>query len=147
MSPVFGACAAVAMGALTSLVVSPATQNLPGSYAAAVLYGAVAIGGVSGFILGSALYRRARRAKTHLALFGGLAGTVSGGIVGAVAVVALLAAYQWSYGSWPPDLLGQVLVVLTYPVFGALGLCAGAMLGLLFGLVAGSALRIVARSR
>ncbi|GAC1397999.1 MAG: hypothetical protein NVSMB52_11580 [Chloroflexota bacterium] len=102
-----------------------------------------AAGAIAGFLVEASILRRAARARSYLVAFSSLAGAFGGGVAGAASGIALTFAYLAQYGIWPPDIVGQVLYVLAYPCFAAVGAIAGALCGALAGLIAGGVLCIV----
>jgi hypothetical protein len=100
-----------------------------------------------GFLAGSAICRRAAHDRDRLGLFAGLAGGVAGGALGFAYAVTITAAYLSTYSTWPQDRLDQVLVLLSYPIFGALGSCIGGFVGWLFGLLFGGVLKFAPQGR
>ena len=117
--------------------------NLPSSTALAIVVALTAVAGVVAFLAGSALCRRARRSREHLALFGSVAFAVAGGILGAACAVAVTAAYLQTYGAWPDNPVDLVLTGISYPIFALLGFALGAIAGAIVGVVASGALRIL----
>lgn len=76
-----------------------------------------------------------------------MAGGLGGGVLGATVGLLLTAAYLASFGSWPPDIEGEVLFVLAFPAFSALGWFLGFAVGCLAGGVGGSILAILLPAR
>jgi hypothetical protein len=141
---IVGACACTG---ITWEMARLALHNLPASAARLSLVLLLLLAAVLGFLSGSAICRRAARTREHLSLFAGLAGGVAGGLLGCAYAMTVTAAYLASYTTWPQDRLDQILVLLSYPVFGALGACMGALLGWLLGLLLGSFLKIAPQPR
>lgn len=100
------------------------------------------VAAMSGFLAGSSVCRRARVTVQHLALFSSLSWAMAGSMAGAAFGMALTAAYVQTFVAWPQDIPDQVLLVLSYPAFGGLGLCLGAAIGLLSGYVVGFAMQL-----
>lgn len=100
-----------------------------------------------GFLAGASIFRRAMRERMHLVPFSALAVAMAGGLIGLSQALGLTIAYLSNYASWPEDRLDQVLVLLSYPVFGALGFVVGALVGVLIGTVLGAMLRVVSPAR
>jgi hypothetical protein len=123
------------------------TRNLPATTGRISIVLLLSVAGVVGFLAGSVICRRATRNRDHLALFSGLAGGVAGGIVGCAFALTVTAAYLASYTTWPQDRMDQVLVLLSYPVFGSLGFCLGGLLGLILGLTFGGVLKLTTSTR
>jgi hypothetical protein len=121
---------------------SAGMRNLPDATAVPALYAMVIIAVISGFLAGAAILRRASREPRRVVLFSGLASGVAGGTIGCAFAVTMTASYLLNYATWPQDRLDQVLVVASYPVFGALGFFIGAFAGMLTGFLAGGALRV-----
>jgi hypothetical protein len=101
---------------------------------------AAAVGALSG----GAIAGRAGRQRAHLALFSGLAAGTAGGILGCVLGLVILISYLSSYAGWPADRGDQILMLLAFPAFGALGFLLGAGVAGLLGFLAGSVLRLAA---
>ncbi len=137
-----GLCSALAAAALAFWIGTFAAANLPGSRALLALFTPSLVAAVVGYLAGSAVWRRAARSRERLITFSALAGSVSGGIVGATCGLTLTVLYFATYMTWPAERLQQALALLSYPAFALLGMCLGAMTGLILGAVAGSALRI-----
>lgn len=147
MSVIGGVATAAASMYGTWALAQVTLRNLPSSAGEFCLVILLVVSGVAGFLAGSAICRRAARDGAHMGLFSALAGGVAGGLVGCVFAFTVTAAYLSSYTSWPQDSLDQVLVLLSYPVFGALGFCFGGLAGLLLGLLLGGAIRLAAHAR
>jgi hypothetical protein len=131
----------------TWLLAGLLTRNLPVSAGAISLASLLLVAALSGFLAGSAICRRATRNRYHLGLFAGMAGAVAGGVLGCTYAITLTVAYLMSYSTWPQDRFDQVLVLLAYPVFAALGLCVGCVVGLVLGVVLGGLVRVVSLAR
>jgi hypothetical protein len=142
-----GSVSAAATAGATWLVGGLGTKNLPGSTGQTAMIFLLTIAVLAGFLSGSAIFRRAGRTREHLALFSGVAGAVAGGTIGCAYAVTLTAAYLANYATWPQDRVDQILVLLSYPVFGALGLLVGAAGGMLLGGILGGFLRVAALAR
>lgn len=147
MSSITGLLVALAAASLTWQITSPAVANLPGPLARVLAFGLVAVAALVGFLAGSAVFRRARRSREHLPLFGAVAFGVAGGIVGAAYAIALTAAYMHTYGEWPHAVSDMILVVVAYPALGALGFAVGAAISSLCGLLAAGVLRFTSPAR
>jgi len=139
-----GIFTAAGLGLVAWFLNSITTNNLPSAIGPApylMVFTAVLVG----FVAGSAAGRRAMRTSENLGTFAILSGAVAGGIVGCLQAILITAAYLTSYTTWPQDRLDQVLVLLSYPIFGLMGLFLGAGAGFFLGLLLGGFLRLVAR--
>jgi hypothetical protein len=143
-----GGLSAALLAAFFALsVAGPAVANLPAPRPQLVLSGLAAIAGITGYIAGSAVCRRATRGSRAVTTFAGMAGAVAGGMFGAIFAVTLTGFYFASYLHWPSDRLDQTLLVLAFPVSALLGMCVGSIPGLVLGLLGGGVLRIVTLRR
>jgi hypothetical protein len=142
-----GLLSAAFAASATWIVGTLGTKNLPGPTGEKSMAFLLVIALLVGFLSGSAICRRVARTREHLALFSGIAGAVAGGAIGCSFAVTLTAAYLANFATWPQDRLDQVLVLLSYPAFGALGLCIGAAGGLLLGGLVGGVLRVATFAR
>ncbi|MGI8826939.1 MAG: hypothetical protein ACR2JC_15105 [Chloroflexota bacterium] len=134
--------------AYVSYVFSTAgTANLPEAVRVVTIAILVAVAAGAGFLAGAAIFRRARRERLRLVSFASLAAATAGGIIGLSQALALTIAYLANYSTWPSDRLDQVLLLLSYPVFGALGLSIGALVGMALGAALGIVLRVVSPAR
>jgi hypothetical protein len=131
--------AALVMWALVYL----ASQGLPQGSRTLVLWPAVTVAALVGFLAGGTTVRRAQTVPDQIGLFSALAGAVAGGVIGLVAAVGLTAAYLSSYATWPASVTDDVLLIIAYPAFGLTGFFVGAIAGVVCGALAGLVLRIV----
>lgn len=143
MSVLVGLLTALCAYLVTQGIASRSLANVPAGLSHPLSLELVTVSCVVGFLAGAALCRRVRRSRQDLALFGALAFGVAGGLLGGALAVAVTTAYMRSYGTWPPDVGSQILVVLSYPALGALGFAVGAAISALFGVVASGALRLL----
>ena len=140
------------LGAMAGAYISYAIDgagaaHLPTFARMVVVFVLLIVAVVAGFLAGAAIVRRATRNRLHIVPFSGLAAATAGGLIGLSQALALTIAYLANYASWPDDRLDQVLLVLSYPVFGALGLVIGALAGVIVGTVLGALLRVVSPAR
>jgi hypothetical protein len=142
-----GIVSACTCAGITWEMAQVALHNLPAGAGRISLVLLLILAAVMGFLSGSAICRRAARNRENLSLFAGLAGGVAGGLLGFAYAVTVTAAYLASYTTWPQDRLDQILVLLSYPAFGALGACIGALLGWLLGLLLGGFLKFAPQPR
>jgi hypothetical protein len=147
MSLIAGLLVALAAATVTWGVAAPTVANLPPSLGSPILLGLDAVSALAGFLAGSAVFRRARRTREHLRLFGALAFGVAGGILGATYAVAITGAYLHTYSAWPQSAIQMALVVLAYPVLGALGFAIGSAGASIFGLCAAGLLGLANPAR
>jgi hypothetical protein len=142
-----GVISAGLTASVTWFMGSMAVKNLPASTGQRALLFLLVVAALSGFLSGSAIFRRVGRTREHLALFSCMSGAVAGGTIGCAYAVTVTASYLANYSAWPPDRVDQVLVLLSYPVFGVLGLFLGAGGGMLLGLILGGFLRVATLAR
>lgn len=147
MSKIAGVAVAGLSVWATWVIAGYVTRNLPASTGRVSLGLLLVLAAGVGFLLGSVIGRRARRNRTDLALFSGVAGAVAGGVLGSGLAFTVTLAYLSSYTTWPDDRMDQILLLLSYPVFTAVGLCAGAMVGTLVGLLLGGVVRATIAAR
>jgi hypothetical protein len=147
MTLVGGLAGAALMGLLSFIIIGPATANLDGPAHLGTLALSTAAALIVGFLTASAVFRRATSRRASLGLFSGLAAGFGCGLLGAVWAVALLTAYMLSYGTWPQGLLYQILTVIAFPAFAAVGFSIGAVAGGLFGMIAGGVLGVFLPAR
>jgi hypothetical protein len=121
-------------------IASSFSQGLPDPQQHLVAWGLTAFAVAIGFLIGSTVGTRAARSRDRLVLFSGLTAGVGGGIVGCGFVVVLLGTYLSAYAQWPSGLVDQVLMILAFPAFGAVGFFTGAATWALCGLIAGAVL-------
>jgi hypothetical protein len=140
--------AGAASGFLTFEIASSLSHGLPDPQQHAVVWALTLFGVAVGFLVGSTVVTRAMRSRDHLLLFSGLTAAIGGGIVGCGLVLVLIAVYLVTYAEWPSGLVDQVLMILAFPAFGAVGFFAGAAGWALCGLIAGAVLiRVPQRPR
>lgn len=143
-----GAAGGAAVGAYISYTLSVvAGTNLPGGLRSTLAVALVCVALVAGFLSGGAIFRRAGREREHLVPFSALSGATGGALIGLSQALAMTVAYLATYSTWPSDRFDQVLLVLAYPVFAALGMSVGALFGLVVGAALGFVLRAVAPAR
>jgi predicted PurR-regulated permease PerM len=147
MSRLGGISAALLAAFVALSIGGPAAANLPAPRPVLVLSSLVAVAAVIGYVAGSAVCRRALRGSTQVTTFAGLAGGVAGGLIGSICAVTLTGFYFASYLQWPSDRFQQALLVLAYPASALLGMCIGAIPGLIHGVLGGGVLRIVTLRR
>jgi hypothetical protein len=148
MSVVSGLVGGLASGLITLEVASSFGQGLPDPQQHIVVWGLTLFGLAIGFLVGSTVATRATRSRDRLVLFSGLTAGIGGGIVGCGLVVVLLGTYLTAYAEWPAGVVDQVLIILAFPAFGAVGFFAGAAAWALCGLLAGAVLtRVPPRAR
>jgi hypothetical protein len=123
------------------------TTNLPSNKAHLLTALLLIFAAIVGFLSGSAIFRRARKYRDDIGLFSGLAGGVAGALIGCAFAISITAAYLSSYSTWPQDPLDQIMVLLSYPVFGSLGFFLGGLLGLVLGFLCGGFLKLSTHSR
>lgn len=142
-----GLAGAAVLAILSLLIMVPATDNLGSSRQLLALAVAVLSAVVIGFLTGSSVFRRAAARRRNLGLFSSLAGGFGCGLVGAIWMLVLLVSYMTTYGTWPPDVVDQVLTVVAFPALALFGFTLGALAGSLSGLVAGGLLGVVLPAR
>lgn len=135
---VFGAVLAVA----TWWLLHGASANLSTPLATALPAAVAGLGFLAGLTAGTAMLRRAGASRVNLGLFSGMAGGFAGGLTGFAAAAGLTLAALLTNATWPSAWLDDALVVLSVPVFGAIGFCAGGLAGILLGMVFGSVLKL-----
>jgi hypothetical protein len=145
MSTVTGIISAAGWAAVMLLLLLRADQNLPATTGRLVEVVVLAVAITAGFLTGSTIARRARRARDHFGLFSALTGAIGGGLIGGTCLVALDASYLSAYASWPQSRVDDILLLASYPALGALGFALGALWGTLGGIVLGTLVRAVVR--
>lgn len=136
-----GLLGAAVISVPTWLLAGTLTSNLPAPDPPLIALGLALANACIGFLIGAAIVRRATDRAPHLLMFSALAAAIGGGLAGALTSLTITAAYMTAFAQWPVDILNQILVVLAFPVFAALGWFAGASFGFLGGLVGGTLLR------
>ncbi len=135
---VFGAL----LSAATWWLLHGASANLTTPLATALPAAVATLAFLTGLTAGTAMLRRAGASRVNLGLFSGMAGGFAGGLTGFAAAAGLTLAALLTYATWAPAWLDDALMVLSVPVFGAVGFCAGGLAGSLLGLVFGSVLKL-----
>jgi len=130
---VFFGAGAVA-GLLMWLAASLGTTNLRPSVAAAVQIILICWGIVCGLATGVLINRR--RGRPDEVLFGVTAGAIGGALCGAAYALVLGVTYVAAFGGSPVDFSDAIILVISYPVFAALGALVGTLPGALLGLCA-----------
>ncbi|GAC1472274.1 MAG: hypothetical protein PVSMB7_24760 [Chloroflexota bacterium] len=133
----FAACS----GILALVVANVLTAGLPDIDRQVVPTALMAAVALLGFAIGATIAARAEHDPTRLPTFAAITAGVGGGIAAAIVCEALLGLYVASYGSWPGEMLDDILLVLAFPVFGALTFFLGAGVCALAGFLAGGVLR------
>ncbi len=82
-----------------------------------------------------------RRGRSDEVLFSVTAGALAGAMCGGAYALVLGLTYVATYGGTPVDFSDAVLLVISYPVFAALGALLGSVPGALLGLCGGLLLR------
>jgi hypothetical protein len=118
--------------------------SLPGATRQLSLFVVLAAAAAVGALYGAAIAGRIRRQPENLALFSGLAAGTAGGIFGCVLALVVLGSYVFTFSGWPADHGDQILLLLAFPAFGALGFLLGAGVAGLLGLFTGTVLRLIA---
>ncbi len=119
-----------------------ASANLSTPLATALPAAVAGLGFLAGLMAGTAMLRRAGASRANLGLFSGMAGGFAGGLTGFAAAAGLTLAALLTNATWPSAWLDDALMVLSVPVFGGVGFCAGGLAGSLLGFVFGSILRL-----
>lgn len=131
LAPVSAVGAALFMWLLAAL----GTSHLnPGSRATVLLVlvaVAFGVGGITGLLISR------RREDQHSVLFGVTAGAAAGAICGAAYALLMGISYVSTFGGTPVGAEDWIVVLLSYPVFAALGACAGAVPGGVLGALGG----------
>lgn len=135
---VFGAL----LSAATWWLLHAASANLSTPLAAGLPAVVAGIGLLTGLLAGTAMLRRAGASRVNLGLFSGMAGGFAGGLTGLAAAAGLTLAALLTYAAWPSAWLDDALMVLSVPVFGAVGFCAGGLAGSVLGFVFGGVLKL-----
>jgi hypothetical protein len=144
MSFLIGLISGLVAAALTWSLTGVLVVNLPALTARWLSISLAVIALAVAFLAGSAAYSRARRSREHLTLFSSVAFAVAGGVIGAAFAVGMTAGYLHTFATPTTSPLDLVLTVLSYPIFGLLGLSLGAITGSIAGLFASGALRVLA---
>lgn len=144
MSRVLALLVAVGVACLVGVAMRSAAGNLAEFTANALAALLAVFSGLIAFLVAVAVLRRAGKSTEMLTSFSWVAGALGGGLIGAACGLALTTAYLTAYASWPGDLLDQILFVLAFPAFGALGFLVGACVGSLAGLISAGLLRVLA---
>jgi hypothetical protein len=122
-------------GLLMWLFARLGTQNLRPSVAVAVQLILVCWAIVCGLATGVLVNRR--RGRTDEVLFAVTAGAVGGALCGAAYAIALGVTYVATFGGSPVDFSDAAILLISYPVFAALGALVGTVPGALLGLGVG----------
>ncbi|MDQ2743786.1 MAG: hypothetical protein M3Z66_16035 [Chloroflexota bacterium] len=135
---VFGAV----LSAATWWLLHGASANLTTPLSTALPAAVAGLAFLTGLMAGTAMLRRAGTSRVNLGLFSGMAGGFAGGLTGFAAAAGLTLAALLTYATWPSAWLDDAQMVLSVPVFGGVGFCAGGLAGSLLGLVLGGVLKL-----